>query len=95
MQVQGDLLVLAAGQGRQMGRSLNVCPEALLDDGALDVMLVWGSPGEQVGGGRWCGSDGRLHWHAVPCTGTAALVAVLPVCRTIVLRWCQEAPYCQ
>eukprot|EP00775_Hariotina_reticulata_P006844 gene6844-7062_t len=31
--IKGDLLVLAVGQARQMGRMINVCPEALLDDG--------------------------------------------------------------
>jgi diacylglycerol kinase family enzyme len=43
-----DLLVLAAGQARQMGRMLNVCPDALLDDGLLDFTLLFGSPGKQV-----------------------------------------------
>jgi hypothetical protein len=44
----GDLLVLAAGQARQMGRMLNVCPDALLDDGLLDFTVLFGSPGKQV-----------------------------------------------
>jgi hypothetical protein len=47
-QLSGDLLVLAAGQARQMGRMLNVCPDALLDDGLLDFTLLFGSPGKQV-----------------------------------------------
>ncbi|KAF6259120.1 ATP-NAD kinase-like domain-containing protein [Scenedesmus sp. NREL 46B-D3] len=46
--MSGDLLVLAAGQARQMGRMLNVCPDALLDDGLLDFTLLFGSPGKQA-----------------------------------------------
>jgi diacylglycerol kinase family enzyme len=46
--MSGDLLVLAAGQARQMGRMVNVCPDALLDDGLLDFTLLFGSPGKQV-----------------------------------------------
>jgi diacylglycerol kinase family enzyme len=46
--MSGDLLVLAAGQARQMGRMLNVCPDALLDDGLLDFTVLFGSPGKQV-----------------------------------------------
>ncbi len=47
--LRGDLLALAAGQGRQMGRMVNVCPEALLDDGLLDFTVMFGSLGKQVG----------------------------------------------
>ena len=46
---RGDLLVLAAGQARQMGRMINVCPDALLDDGLLDFTLLFGSAKRQVG----------------------------------------------
>jgi hypothetical protein len=46
--MSGHLLVLAAGQARQMGRMVNVCPDALLDDGLLDFTLLFGSPGKQV-----------------------------------------------
>eukprot|EP00878_Enallax_costatus_P007721 GHUV01008082.1.p1 GENE.GHUV01008082.1~~GHUV01008082.1.p1 ORF type:complete len:146 (+),score=39.03 GHUV01008082.1:283-720(+) len=31
-----------------MGRMINVCPDALLDDGLLDFTLLFGSPGQQV-----------------------------------------------
>lgn len=47
--LHGDLLVLAAGQARQMGRMINVCPDALLDDGLLDFTVLFGSPGRTVG----------------------------------------------
>jgi hypothetical protein len=40
--VTADLLMLAAGNSRQMGRRLNVCPHALLDDGLLDFTLLTG-----------------------------------------------------
>ncbi|WIA22785.1 hypothetical protein OEZ86_009738 [Tetradesmus obliquus] len=46
--LSGDLLVLAAGQARQMARLLNVCPDALLDDGLIDFTLLFGSPGKQA-----------------------------------------------
>jgi hypothetical protein len=46
--ITGDLLVLAVGQARQMGRMINVCPEALLDDGLLDFTLAFGSAWRQV-----------------------------------------------
>ena len=46
--LKGDMLVLAVGQCRQMGRMVNVCPDALLDDGLLDVVVTFGSLGEQV-----------------------------------------------
>jgi hypothetical protein len=42
--MSGDLLVLAVGQARQMGRMFNVW----LDDGLLDFTLLFGSPGKQV-----------------------------------------------
>uniref|UniRef100_A0A383WA96 Uncharacterized protein n=1 Tax=Tetradesmus obliquus TaxID=3088 RepID=A0A383WA96_TETOB len=46
--LSGDLLVLAAGQARQMARLLNVCPDALLDDGLIDFTLLFGSPARQA-----------------------------------------------
>ena len=46
--LSGDLLVLAAGQARQMARLLNVCPDALLGDGLIDFTLLFGSPARQV-----------------------------------------------
>jgi diacylglycerol kinase family enzyme len=46
--LSGDLLVLAASQARQMGRMINVCPYALLDDGLLDFTLLFGSASRQV-----------------------------------------------
>eukprot|EP00877_Chromochloris_zofingiensis_P011691 jgi/Chrzof1/6776/Cz19g09020.t1 len=46
--LRGDLLVLAAGQGRQMGRTWNVCPDALLDDGLLDFTIMFGTFRQQA-----------------------------------------------
>eukprot|EP00877_Chromochloris_zofingiensis_P011692 jgi/Chrzof1/6777/Cz19g09030.t1 len=46
--LRGDLLVLAAGQGRQMGRMWNVCPDALLDDGLLDFTIMFGTLTDQA-----------------------------------------------
>ena len=45
-----DLLMLVAGNSRQMGRTVAVCPDALLDDGLLDFTLLSGaSLATQVG----------------------------------------------
>ena len=43
LEFQTDLLMLVAGNSRQMGRTLAVCPDALLDDGLLDFTLLSGS----------------------------------------------------
>lgn len=40
--VTADLLMLVAGNSRQMGRRVNVCPDAVLDDGLLDFTLLTG-----------------------------------------------------
>jgi diacylglycerol kinase family enzyme len=41
MAVRGALAALAVGQSRQMGRLVNVCPEALLDDGLIDCTVLF------------------------------------------------------
>jgi lipid kinase YegS len=46
---QGAFLVLAVGNGRQAGGGHQLCPEALLDDGLLDVRLLPQVPKEEVG----------------------------------------------
>ena len=45
---QGAFLVLAIGNGRQAGGGHRLCPEALLDDGLLDVRLLPQVPKEEV-----------------------------------------------
>lgn len=42
--------MLAAGQCRQMGRAVSICPDALLDDGLLDFTIMMGRLGERVSG---------------------------------------------
>jgi len=37
-----------------MGRTVNVCPDALLNNGALDFSLLWARPSKQ---GKVCGWD--------------------------------------
>ncbi|MDJ0842233.1 MAG: lipid kinase YegS [Acidobacteriota bacterium] len=37
---EGMFLALAVGNGRQAGGGIQLCPEALLDDGLLDVMIL-------------------------------------------------------
>lgn len=43
LEFQTDLLMLVAGNSRQMGRTVAVCPDALLDDGLLDFTVLSGS----------------------------------------------------
>ena len=40
---EGDVSVLAVGNGRQAGGGYQLCPRALLDDGLLDLMVVHGA----------------------------------------------------
>lgn len=48
-EIKGDLLLLIAGNGRQIAKTIAACPDALLDDGLLDITLMRGTAGEQVG----------------------------------------------
>jgi hypothetical protein len=82
-ELQTDLLMLVAGNSRQMGRTVAVCPDALLDDGLLDFTLLSGtSLATQVCVYVWS--------QQVPCSSTSLLnrgdTAVqgqpLPVLRT-------------
>jgi len=43
----GRFYVLAVGNGRKAGGGITVCPEALLDDGRLDVVILPEIPAEQ------------------------------------------------
>ena len=45
---EGAFLVLAVGNGRQAGGGHKLCPEALLDDGLLDVFLLPHLPSEEI-----------------------------------------------
>jgi lipid kinase YegS len=45
---EGDFLVLAIGNGRQAGGGHQLCPEAMLDDGLLDVRLLPRLPKEEI-----------------------------------------------
>jgi lipid kinase YegS len=37
---EGDLLALAIGNGRQAGGGIPLCPDALIDDGLLELMIL-------------------------------------------------------
>lgn len=50
LHVQGELLILAVGNGRQAGGGMRLCPYAVLDDGLLDVAYIMNYPREQVPG---------------------------------------------
>ncbi|KAF8072371.1 lipid kinase YegS-like [Scenedesmus sp. PABB004] len=73
--LRGDLLVLAAGAARQMGRMVNVCPDALLDDGLLDVTLLFGA---SAGGQARVGGS-AMRAAAAPAARRAPTAALLPV----------------
>lgn len=45
---EGAFLVLAVGNGRQAGGGYPLCPEAILDDGRLDVRLLPQVPSEEI-----------------------------------------------
>ena len=44
---QGPIVALAVGNGRQAGGGVQLCPEALLDDGLLDVAILPEVPREE------------------------------------------------
>ena len=44
---EGSFLALAIGNGRQAGGGIMLCPDALLDDGALDLMILPEMPPER------------------------------------------------
>ena len=75
MQVKGDLLLVAAGNSRQMARMLAVAPDAMLDDGLLDVTLLLGTISDQVHtSAPECCMDGRQQHDAgyQHCSGRSA-----------------------
>lgn len=46
---QGRFVTLAVGNGRQAGGGIQLCPDAQIDDGLLDVMVLPEVPEEQIG----------------------------------------------
>ncbi len=45
---EGDAFVLSVGNGRYFGRGMMICPDALINDGLFDVVLVEGMGKPQV-----------------------------------------------
>jgi lipid kinase YegS len=45
---EGPIVALGVGNGRQAGGGVQICPEALLDDGLLDVAVLPDVPREQI-----------------------------------------------
>jgi diacylglycerol kinase (ATP) len=41
---EGDAFLLAVGNGRFFGRGMKICPDAFINDGLFDVVLVEGMP---------------------------------------------------
>ncbi|GAB6195057.1 lipid kinase YegS [Lysobacter xanthus] len=56
---QGDVLAIAIGNGRQAGGGHPLCPDALIDDGELDVTVVPVQEGGVGGPLRTALTDGR------------------------------------
>ena len=46
---EGQIVALAVGNGRQAGGGVQMCPEALLDDGLLDIAVLPDVPQEELG----------------------------------------------
>ena len=71
---EGDFIALGIGNGRQAGGGQGLCPDALLDDGMLDLTIVpalegkvWAMLGALLAGGREAALDrvavrARLPW---------------------------------
>ncbi|MHC5126673.1 lipid kinase YegS [Pseudomonas inefficax] len=70
---QGDLLALGIGNGRQAGGGQVLCPEALVDDGLLDIAIL-PAPQEMVGAlrellaGNGLFVRARLPWVDIKCS---------------------------
>lgn len=70
---QGDLLALGIGNGRQAGGGQALCPEALVDDGLLDIAIL-PAPQEMVGAlrellaGNGLFVRARLPWVDIKCS---------------------------
>lgn len=45
---EGRIVALAVGNGRQAGGGIQLCPEALIDDGLLDVTILPEVPRDQI-----------------------------------------------
>ena len=56
---EGDFIALGIGNGRQAGGGQVLCPDALLDDGQLDLTVVPELSGEVMGTLRTLFSDGK------------------------------------
>jgi lipid kinase YegS len=56
---EGDFIALGIGNGRQAGGGQVLCPDALIDDGQLDLSIVPELSGEVMGALRTLFSDGK------------------------------------
>ena len=44
----GECVLLAIGNGRELGEGCALCPDALLDDGLIDLTVLPGIPGQEI-----------------------------------------------
>lgn len=69
-QFEGGLLVLAVGVSRQAGGGQQLCPDALLDDGLLDVTYVLDNGIDKLLGSLFGGGGGGDEGEAPQAIGT-------------------------
>ncbi|QEH38280.1 putative lipid kinase YegS [Aquisphaera giovannonii] len=66
---EGEFLALAVGNGRQAGGGHHLCPDALIDDGVLDVLILSHVPSVEIH------RQLRTLLHGDPSASSHALVA--------------------
>ena len=62
----GDLLVVAVGNSRQAGGGNRLCPDAIMDDGLLDVTYALNVSPDKISDIMGCLFDPEKSWEEMP-----------------------------